>query len=107
MRGRYRNWHVGKLPYSVRWYRANKRQRLLVSGNRISSLLYKADFRVRRITKTARKSTVRAIKGEMHQPVDAGKRGNLAARLLARRTAFRALLALPEGAIYYIYKEHK
>ena len=25
---------------------------------------------------------------------------------LARRAALRALLALPEGAIYYIYKEH-
>ena len=46
---------------------------------------------------------------KMHQPVGtfkyearAGKRGNLAARPLARRAALRALLALPEGAIYYI-----
>ena len=78
-----------------------------IQSNRISSLLIKADFRVTSQENEKEKvDCARNKTREMHQPVDAGKRGNLAARLLARRAALRALLALPEGAIYYIYKEH-
>ena len=44
----------------------------------------------------------------MHQLVDTLEcaQGNEEISPLARRAALRALLALPEGAIYYIYKEH-